>query len=154
LLAKSDTSSSRARACEWKRSRLVCRWHFWKNFYFVVPSLSLFKSSFKIKPAKILVELEFMSQVPCFINGACISSTKIGMLITMTSDISFSAVIWILVLTYVSSVLLLLMASYMCLEMLCTRDTHVTHKAVSKVFFLRRIQHFWFQNRRSYYKLH
>jgi hypothetical protein len=62
----------------------------------------------------------------------------------MTPDIPLSAVLWILVLAYVSSVLLLLMASYICLAILCTRDTHITPLAVFEGFFPPKTQHLWF----------
>lgn len=73
----------------------------------------------------------------------------------MTPNIPLLAALWIFALTYVSSILLLLTASYTCLAMLSHGGVRtLPTKPGREGFFPRKIQHLFFQNGRTYCKLH
>ena len=51
----------------------------------------------------------------------------------MTSNISLSAALWIFAFTYVSSLLLLIIASYTCLTMMSVEDKYVARAAMFQI---------------------
>ena len=68
------------------------------------------------------------------VSGIFLNTILIGMLITMTHDIALSTALWILAFTYMSSLLLLVAASYICLTLVYPRDNSVD--AVAKQYKL------------------